>query len=170
MQHLTQTATPYIPRHTLARRRGRPKLARPMHDSGTAELVMKRLKGETAESIDLCLERDIITRNQHWCGIHLRWLYTLRFGAPGVKAIDPQDMGGMELKSHDAEWLSSREQEYQQALGVLAGRALAAIVMNVCIFNERPLFLTSPASRKAAAQRASFLAGLELLQALWCRK
>src|SRR5271154_1852352 len=101
---------------TFPRRRGRPRSAQRGSDSGTPELVMKRLLGETAESLDLCLERGIITRQQHWCGIHLRWLYTLRYGAPGVRAVDPTHLGGTEISLDDPEWRSAREKEYHDAM------------------------------------------------------
>ena len=123
------------------RRRGRPKASRPLNDGGTPELAMKRLLGETTESLDLCLERGIISRRQHWCGIHLRWLYTLRYGAPGVRAIDPTHLGGMETNLDDPEWRDAREKEYHDAMKTLTGSGHALLLINVCIHNERPKFL-----------------------------
>ena len=83
------------------RRRGRPKSVHHGIDRGTPELAQKRLRGETTETLDLCLERGLITPQQHWCGIHLRWLYTLRYGAPGVRSIDPTHTKGIEIKTDD---------------------------------------------------------------------
>jgi hypothetical protein len=122
------------------RRRGRPKTVRVENDSGTPELVMKRLLNETVEALDLCLERGIISREQHWCGIHLRWLYTLRYGAPGTRAIDPTHLGGIETVSDDPEWRSAREQEYHDAMKKLTDGGHALLLINICI-HERPKFL-----------------------------
>jgi hypothetical protein len=158
----------------LNRKRGRPKTERPMHDSGTAELIMKRLSGETTEALDLCLQRELISKNQHWCGVHLRWLYTLRFGATSVHTIDPTHLGGIDIKTHDPLWDNAREEEYQAALAHLSRNGFAAIVMSVCIFNERPVFLKKPASlstsRNSAATLKQFRDGLDILKKLWCQE
>jgi len=124
------------------RKRGRPKSARIGSDSGTPELAMKRLLGETAETLDLCLERSIISKEQHWCGIHLRWLYTLRHGAPSVRAIDPTHLGGLETKLDDPQWREQREKEYHDAIKKLSATGHVPLLMNLCIYNERPKFLS----------------------------
>jgi len=155
------------------RKRGRPKSTRPAYDSGTPELTMKRLLDETAETLDLCLERGIITAEQHWCGIHLRWLYTLRHGAPGVRAIDPTHLGGIEIKNDDPAWRGAREQEYHEAVGKL--KKYAPLLMNICIYNERPAFLRpkKSATRATLTEYAKTVSdlrtGLDILARLWGR-
>lgn len=123
------------------RRRGRPKSSLPKKDIGTYELLKKREQDETIEPLDLCLKKGLIDDEQHWCGVHLRWLYTLRHGAPGVRAIDPTHLGGMELKIDDPLWRNQREEEYHLAIKKLASTKKAEIVMNICIYNEIPRFL-----------------------------
>ncbi len=169
--HNTVLDPTIAPRSPLPRKRGRPRTVRPMRDSGTAELIMKRLNSETTEALDLCLERGIIDQSQHWCGVHLRWLYTLRFGAPGVRAVDPAHLGGMETKPHDEKWASSREEEYQSALAHLSRSGHAALVMNICIFNEKPAFLLKPANlhaSKVIKMAENFTEGLDILKSIWC--
>lgn len=156
------------------RKRGRPRASRPSSDTGTPELVMKRLMGETTEALDLCFERGILTREQHWCGVHLRWLYTLRYGAPGVRAVDPTHLGGIEISTDDPEWRAAREQEYHEAVRALGVRALA--VLNLCVYNERPKFLarreeiTAARARMIGEMIGAIREGLDLLAALWGRK
>ncbi|MFW0777008.1 MAG: hypothetical protein ACN2B6_04740 [Rickettsiales bacterium] len=123
------------------RKRGRPKTIKPEIDMGTPELIRKRAIGETAEALDLCLEREIISREQHWSGMHLRWLYTLRYGAPGARAIDPTHLGGTENKLYDLEWRKEREQEYMEAIKILHEHNHAALLLSLCVYNERPPFL-----------------------------
>jgi len=144
------------------RKRGRPKSAQKGSDSGTPELAMKRLLGETAETLDLCLERGIINAQQHWCGIHLRWLYTLRYGAPGLRAIDPTHIGGMEVKIDDPEWRIAREKEYSDAIKKITVSGHALLLMNLCIYNERPKFLnlTSQTMNKDLKETTEMLANL----------
>ena len=157
------------------RRRGRPRSTNSKgNDTGTPELVMKRLMGETIEVLDLCLERRIITSQQHWCGIHLRWLYTLRHGAPGVRALDPTHLGGCEIKTDDPLWRTARELEYHEAITLLAQSGHALIIMNLCIFNERPVFLNARPTQISACksrQRAilSVTDGLDRLVRHWHR-
>ena len=163
----------HFPRAKLPAKRGRPKSARLGSDSGTPELIMKKLKGETSETLDLCLERRIITPEQHWCGIHLRWLYTLRNGAPGIRAIDPTHIGGKEIKLDDPEWRAARELEYHEAINCLTQSGHAPILRNICVHNDRPAFLkaneskTKKYAKDAAALITTLCDGLDILANLW---
>lgn len=162
---------------TLVSNHGRPKTGhkRRMNDTGTPELIAKRIFHHTAEALDLCLERGIVTQEQHWCGIHLRWLYTLRFGAPGVRATDPLHMGGREAIAEDPRWRALREVEYNEAIAAL-GAPLVNPMLALCVFNERPAFLQPPGrwSRVQALRNAReadmLLTGFAALERLWCRK
>jgi len=173
-EHKSATILPFR-RPKLPNKRGRPKSAHRGNDSGTPELVMKRLLGETTETLDLCLERSIITEQQHWCGIHLRWLYTLRHGVPCVRAMDPSHTGGNEIKVDDPEWREQREKEYHEAVHQLTKSGHALLVLNVCIYNQRPRFLKAR-SRLTALSAAdvniitNLRDGLDILAALWGRK
>lgn len=150
------------------RKRGRPKSTRPQIDTGTPELIMKRLLGCTTEALDLCLERGIISRRQHWCGIHLRWLFTLRHGVPGVRAVDPTHLGGCELKPEDPTWRDAREKEYNEALCALSKCGHVLQVMNICVYNERPKFLDMRTHLGDASNAITRLReGLDVLVKLW---
>jgi hypothetical protein len=155
-------------------KRGRPRSIHPKTDLGTPELVMKRALGETSETLDLCYEKGLITKEQHWCGVHLRWLYTLRYGAPGVRAVDPTHLGGMDIKSDDPLWRSSRENEYNEALKLLSHSGHTLMLLNICVFNERPKFLQHGKKTAAKAKKMQTIldnlhAGLDILTAHWCK-
>lgn len=122
-------------------KRGRPKSSHSGKDYGTPELIIKRQIGITSEPLDLCLERGIITIDEHWAGIHLRWLYTIIFGAPTVSASDPSSLGGKNLRTDDSGWLHEREQEYSLAQITLRRLHALPLVPDVCIFNHLPRFL-----------------------------
>jgi hypothetical protein len=62
----------------LMRKRGRPAQNRPEVDYGTPELQQKRQHHLTIEPLDWLLQHSLISQKQHWCGLHFRWLYTLR--------------------------------------------------------------------------------------------
>jgi hypothetical protein len=124
-----------------ARRRGRPKFDQPSTETGTPELIFKRAHQETAEAIDVCLERNILNAEQHWCGLHLRWLHTIRFGAPGVSAFDLTRIDGYDMGIDDPKWRHARETEYQNAIKLLLASQRFDQVMSVCVYNERPLYL-----------------------------
>jgi hypothetical protein len=171
--HTEETPRPSAIILRFPRKRGRPKSIPRGTDYGTPELSLKRLRGETAETLDLCLERALITREQHWCGIHLRWLYTLRHGAPSVRAIDPTHLGGIEPKPEDPEWRGAREKEYHEAIKKLADKGNVPLLMNLCVYNERPKFLNlrQPAPGKRLTETETMLrdlrAGLDILAKLW---
>lgn len=154
------------------KKRGRPKQQRPTRDMGTPELMKKREMGATMEALDLCLARQLITPRQHWCSIHLRWLYTLRHGAPTVRAIDPTHLGGQEIKTDDPQWRAARELEYHEAINMLAMAGYAMSIMNLCIYNERPSFLKRPENflrKEKKAPLEAITTGLDMLDRHWRR-
>lgn len=162
-------------RPALPARRGRPKTRRKSGDTGTPELVMKRLLGATAETLDLLLDRRIIDAQQHWCGIHLRWLYSLRFGAPSIRTLNLTDTPGIEWKLDDPLWSAAREAEYNEAMQCLTNNGRAQAIINVCIHNERPRFLNTLPGKKNYTREAvdlivSLKEGLDMLCTLWGKK
>ncbi|MGE0755000.1 MAG: hypothetical protein AB7L92_07545 [Alphaproteobacteria bacterium] len=157
----------------VVRGRGRPRATRPQHDHGTQELQEKRRRGETSEILDLCFARGLITQKQHWCGIHLRWLYTLRYGTPSVQATRLADVTA-DAKHCDPEWQVARDDEYRNALHLLNQYGNAQIVLDVCIFNESPGFLRPTAHMASHThiedEFACFTAALNILVKHWCEK
>lgn len=161
------------------RKRGRPRNCRPTTDTGTPETIMKRLLGVTSEALDLCLERGIINKKQHWCGIHLRWLYTLRHGVPSVRAVDLSKPISDIDKSADYEdpaWREAREREYNTAINSLSTAGHAIFLLNLCVFNERPKFLDISSHNSAMSLRSNnknicmLREGLDILAQLWKKK
>lgn len=154
-------------------RRGRPKSNRPLIDTGTPETVMKRLLGVTTEALDLCLQHEIITEKQHWCGIHLRWLYTLRYGIPSVRAHDLSYTRGTHIKNDeydDPDWKAAREKEYAMAIDALTRSGHAILVMNLCIYNELPKSFSFHAKNNAKNCNNTVISirnGLDILRTIW---
>lgn len=125
-------------------KRGRPSLQRYKRDTGTQELAVRHAKGLTMEPIDMCLKRDFISEEEHAAGLHLRWLYSLRFGAPSIRAYDHSDLGGKNTAMRDENWHSCRESEYEQAVKILMAKGAHIIVINTVVFNRFPRFLHPP--------------------------
>lgn len=153
-------------------RRGRPRKHRPQKDLGTLELQKKRERAETTEALDLCLMRGLITPQQHWCGIHWRWLYTLRHGAPGVRVSTPTHIAGLEIKEDDPTWREAREEEYREALARIGAAGCAIVVTNICVHNERPAFLDIRSKKllEHAVTLERFVDGLDVLAKHWKKK
>jgi hypothetical protein len=125
--------------------RGRPPRAKlDNNDHGTPELQFKRALGITAEPIDMCRERKLITSDQHWCSLHLRWLYTLRYGAPVITTRYADKDAQCGIQEDKNEWRSLREREYHRAIAELKRHARYEPVMRICVFNELPSFLHRP--------------------------
>jgi hypothetical protein len=154
-------------------KRGRPKSDKPSIDLGTPELIQKKANEETNESLDICLRRGLIEQSQHWCGIHLRWLHTIRYGAPGVSAIQLFDMSQDTTGVVDEQWRKDRESEYIDAVCLLAKHHALKPIVNICIYNEIPGFLIHPQKirRNIADRKYSelerFRMGLDLLYNYW---
>lgn len=160
-----------------SRKRGRPKTEKQEKDLGTVELREKRNRDMTAEPIDLCLKRGLIDQLEHESAIRLKWLYTLRFGAPGISAYNPEKVGKSCFRADCEEWLKARSYEYDQALTALAKIGAKRLVMNICIFGQRPEFLmpyrkslNTANAHTRYAQLTILKEGLELLTELFGKK
>lgn len=143
------------------RKRGRPRIHRPERDRGTPETQRYIAEALTLEPLDKYLETGVLEKEQHWCGLHLRWLYTLIYGAPGVKAVDPRHIPGLECKPDDTIWRAARQKEYREAMAELSKLGYANQLIATCIFNEpvRPL----------GQSTVNLKCGLSVLVGLWCR-
>jgi hypothetical protein len=153
-----------------SRKRGRPALQKSQDDKGTNELQRKKSLGITAEPLDLCLKKGLICDEEHNAGIRLRWLYTLRFGAPDISAYSLDRRGKSCVQSDNDEWLHPRQLEYNNALTTLDKIGAKTIVMNICVFNQRPAFLlpysvniTSMETKSRHAKFTKFKDGLKAL-------
>ena len=162
--------------------RGRPKarVNETETDSGTPELRMKHAMGATTEPIDLCLNRGLITRDQHWCGLHLRWLYTVRYGAPVITTRYADHINGPSRNEDAEQWRSLREREYHEAIAALHQQRRYEPVMRLCVFNEAPAFLNTALHQRAWQDGAlthqlerthlTLAQGLDILITLWRRQ
>ncbi len=153
-----------------SRKRGRPALQKIQDDKGTNELQRKKSLGITTEPLDLCLKKGLICDEEHNAGIRLRWLYTLRFGAPDINAYSFEHRGKSCVQSDNDEWMHSRQLEYNNALTTLDRIGAKTIVMNICVFNQRPAFLlpysmdiTSMEAKSRHVKFTRFKEGLEAL-------
>jgi len=158
------------------RRRGRPKKIRQEKDTGTPETAFKCQNGETAEILDTLLKKDIISDIQHRCGIRLRWLHTLRYGVTDVRAFAIRFINDTESEKnpdfYDPIWREEREEEYNNAINSLNKHRCAAIVVNICIYNQKPSFLSKTIKNLNDAQInmetiTKFRNGLDILAELW---
>lgn len=123
-----------------SKKRGRPVIYKEKTDKGTIELRKKRLLNLTDEPLDLCLKKGLISNEQHSAGIRLRWLYTLRYGAAGISAYCAEGKGRTTKYDND-KWMQQRQAEYNIYIAGLNKAGYRTVVMNICIFNQHPLFL-----------------------------
>lgn len=95
----------------------------------------------TREPIDICAEKGLIKPMEHKAAIHFRWLYTIKFGAPTVSAIDYEKIAGAFYKINDPAWQEARERDYAMAVEKLRKIGALKIVLNIAIFGSFPSFL-----------------------------
>lgn len=161
-------------------KRGRPRKAADAIDLGTPELRFKHAHGITSEPIDRCLDKQLITPTQHWCGLHLRWLYTVRYGAPVVTTRYDTIGDGAFRIADDPAWRHQREAEYHAATALLRTGKHYEPVMQLCVFNESPVFLApalldrawdEPAlATRLSLARQRLCEGLDILAVHWKRR
>lgn len=158
--------------------RGRPKSApTPKKDLGTAELRQKKRQQLTDEPLDICLTKGLISKQQHWCGLHLRWLYTVRYGAPGISIPAYHINGGLPTREEDPKWRAAREKDYKQAIAQLRNWRCYEAVMSICVYQEPPHFLHPNLPVRALNCKATHAQiykqyvelsdGLAILEVLW---
>lgn len=136
------------------KRPGRPRSNRSKVDQGTLELRRKYAAGHTKEPFDLCLEQGVMRESEHEAGLRFRWLYTLQFGAPDISAADIEGVSGKILRTpRDEAWLTSRNEEYGAAIEALRACGACKVIMNLCLFHYRPLFLRCEAKELAHMPR-----------------
>lgn len=150
-------------------RRGRPPKAR-------EEKLTKPKKSlsHNQEIVDVLHKKGLITDEELWAAMHFRWLYTLRFGAPNISAIDIGRVSGKVLKLEDPEWQAAREREYGDAVDELRSIKANKIVMNIAVFDICPKFLIAISSFKDLKRIAQnhddfsvLISGLDLLCKIW---
>ncbi len=95
-----------------------------------------------SEPLDLCLERQIISPEEHQVGMKYKWLYTLKFGSPHIKAHDIFDLGGRWGRKHnDEKWLQAHQQHYDIFVRELILIGCLRPVTDICVHNQYPAFL-----------------------------
>ena len=104
-------------------------------------MIQKRKANITTEPLDLCFQRGLINEQQHNAGIRLRWLYTLKFGAPTISSYSPDNVGGHSCKYEDNGWMWHRQLEYKLMIERLEKSKARKIVVDICIFSRMPQFL-----------------------------
>lgn len=128
-------------------RGGRPKLNRPLTDTGTPELVKKRVRlvdgGDPSMSttpLGVYLERGLLhdtyamARKMYEAGMNYRYCYGIVFGRSSVRAITDQPSGRTEV---DDDLLEKIEPEYWRATKMLLRtRPVFAATWKICITDE----------------------------------
>jgi hypothetical protein len=136
------------------RRRGRPKAERSDTDLGTPEIQARRK--QLARGVDpqfsehplgLMFARGLASADQHWAGCRYAMLYRLSVGRTQVtynRLYDALSGGSGEARAIDADSLIEARERFLSAKRHLlsAGRAVAAAVENLAVFNLWPDFLT----------------------------
>ena len=139
----------------------------PATDRGTPELAAKRSHDQTAEVIDVLYKNGAITENEHWCALHFRWLYTLRFGSPTIHAVDFDGQRHYTPPGHeeDPDWKAERNAEYRIIADVLHQRGLLVAMLRIAVFNDTSILQT----RKAGTVKQLFIEAVGFLCTQWRR-
>ena len=152
-------------------KRGRPKTMLPQKDVGTPELVEKRAAGITMEAIDLYLAKNWLSAKQHRAALHLRWLYTLRFGCPTLQACRlVEDYTSANSSRNEDGWDDDRANDYRQAISHLEELGCLDSVIRVAIFNDIPPIQPSSQGKASLATPCPrLLKGLDALCCFWSK-
>ncbi len=146
--------------------RGRPKQpAQEEYDLGTPELQAQRKAGKTVEPLDWLRQRELISPKQHWCGLHFRWLFTLRYGAVTLQSLDAAKQQGIVHQRDYTLWQMEREREWNEALTHLEHRKLLNVALTFCVYKQN----IPPQWRHSTRGLEYLSAALHELEILWCK-
>lgn len=149
------------------KKRGRPALKLIECDKGTIELRIKKQLGATTEIIDLILEKELITQQQHLAALHFRWLYTLKFGIKSLTSAYNNTYAEISYL-HSESWREEREAEYNSILNILKNINADKLLLGICIFNKVPAFLNFNKKHMMINKEfRTFIKALESLNAEW---
>ena len=137
-------------------------------DIGTPELTYKRAFYATKEPLDLCFEKGLITLSQHQYGIKLRWLYTIRHGAPVISSNYPQEFFDSGIY-RDPEWTAKQQTAYKYIIKELKKEGYMKIISDSCIYNIYPTFLLNPKSARALREFERFKYAMAKLENIFER-
>lgn len=98
------------------------------------------------ESIDQCLHRDLINKEQHHVGIKLRKLHDALFGAATIRAYDFTRTSGRSCRKINELQLQMQHQEYSHITQLLSKSGAWQLVSNVCIYQSPISFLSNSGS------------------------
>lgn len=143
-------------------KRGRPRKSVSISDKGTSQLQAKRLNNATVEPFDLLQAKSLISDDQHRAGIHLRWLFTIKNGAPNISAMVYDDYAGRNIRADEEDWRLQREAEYNAAIEALRQNSCLKQVMDAAVYNVIKLPIQAENLDKLRD-------GLRLLCKLWKR-
>lgn len=126
----------------------------------------------TSEPIDICYKKGLISADEHRAALHFRWLYTLKFGAPDISAVEYDKFTLSGSRIQDPEWQELREREYAMAVEKLRSSGALKIVLNIAVFGYMPGFLiTSRLNKRCFGANYSEVQklkeGLDLLVRHW---
>ena len=152
-------------------RRGRPKKQEQQeNDAGTPELQRKKHQGLTSEPLDWLRQKGLITPQQHWCGLHFRWLYTLRYGSATVQSLDTSRVKGLLNLPEYEEWQGDRESEWKSALAALRFPHYLQVLLCYCVYQQNVpnIWLCSNTDNNKGIDNLCDC--LNQLEKLWCKR
>ncbi len=113
--------------------RGRPRNSVQGRDFGTDELRAKRQRQHTLEPLDRLLQQGRISEQQHWCGVHLRWLHAVLYGVAAPRQLVWLERAHT-LRQDDEEWLAARKEEYKVAQAAINRERVWQVTAQWCLY------------------------------------
>ncbi|PZP83955.1 MAG: hypothetical protein DI582_09980 [Azospirillum brasilense] len=122
------------------------------------------------------MSQQLIDAQQHRAALHLRWLHTVRYGAP-VLSTRYQDRISTSAEPFPDSWRAAREEEYRGALVILRQWHAHDLVLRVAVYHETAAFMHATLRQRAwhepalaqalEAQHQRLCAGLQALCEHW---
>lgn len=129
---------------------------------------MDNIKHKSKLPIDLCLEKGIITKDEHYAALTLRKLYYLFFGDRILKSNSPSISSKKSLVLS----IKSESKAYSALLTILKRlreKNFYQSILDLCIFDIEPSFLQTPKDMNVHHQLSHFKEGIEdLCKTLTC--
>ncbi|MCH9753662.1 MAG: hypothetical protein K0T99_02030 [Alphaproteobacteria bacterium] len=122
-----------------------PYKRRPRRNIITKELREKHKLGLTLSPIDLCLRKDLITKDMHRAANHFIFLHNARFSTAKLKCQISKCYHGIFeetlFEKPTEELLEEVRKEYIAVVELLKSVKSYEVMMDICVYNIYPCFL-----------------------------
>lgn len=122
-----------------------PYKLRKRNSVATKELMEKHKSGVTLAPLDICLRKELITKEMHQAANYFIYLYSLRFGRSSLKnqVSSIYNFDRFSVYSTNGAFEEEKTMIYKDIVLLLKSLNSYELVLDICVYGKFPAFLTT---------------------------